>query len=83
MEGELRQFPLKPCYAMTINKSQGQTLPFVCIYLPTPVLTHGQLYVALSGAKDFNGITVSLQDRDQEEPFYTDNIVYRCVLQTT
>ena len=28
------QFPLKVCYAMTINKSQGQSLDMVGLYLP-------------------------------------------------
>jgi ATP-dependent DNA helicase PIF1 len=38
-----RQFPVKPAYAMTINKSQGQTLTFVGINLTRPVFSHGQL----------------------------------------
>jgi ATP-dependent DNA helicase PIF1 len=43
-----RQFPLMVSLAMTINKSRGQSLKHVGIYLPSPVFLHGQLYVAIS-----------------------------------
>lgn len=41
-----RQFPLCLCYAMTVNKSQGQTLVRVCMDLQEKPFAHGQLYVA-------------------------------------
>ena len=79
-----RQFPVRQCYALTINKAQGQTLENVGIYLPEPVFSHGQLYVALSRCKSFEGIKVSVAANNiVDESQYTDNIVYRSVLETT
>ncbi|XP_074278500.1 uncharacterized protein LOC141602087 [Silene latifolia] len=52
------QFPLKLSFAMTINKSQGQTLDQVAIYLPKPCFSHGQLYVGLSRARTSDKVTV-------------------------
>ncbi|EDV22045.1 uncharacterized protein TRIADDRAFT_29852 [Trichoplax adhaerens] len=43
-----RQFPIRPVFAMSINKSQGQTFNRCGVLLPTSVFTHGQLYVAIS-----------------------------------
>ena len=42
------QFPLKICFSMTINKSQGQTFKSVGLHLLEDCFSHGQLYVAAS-----------------------------------
>ena len=42
------QFPIRPCFAMTINKAQGQTLKVVGLHLQTSCFAHGQLYVGCS-----------------------------------
>ncbi len=44
------QFPVLLAFAVTINKSQGQTFDRVGILLEEPVFSHGQLYVAFSRA---------------------------------
>ena len=42
------QFPVKPCFAMTVNKSQGQTFKAVGVDLSSVCFTHGMFYVAVS-----------------------------------
>jgi len=53
-----RQFPVRPCFAITINKSQGQTLDFVGLDLTNEVFAHGQLYVAFSRVRKWACIKV-------------------------
>ena len=43
-----RQLPLRLAFAMTVNRSQGQTFRKVGLELPNDLFSHGQLYVALS-----------------------------------
>jgi len=52
------QFPVALSWAMTINKSQGQTLRCVGIYLKSQCFAHGQLYVALSRCPSISGVRV-------------------------
>lgn len=62
------QFPVKPAFAMTVNKAQGQSLSCVGLYLWDSVFTHGQLYVALSQASSFAGIhIVARYDRKKKQ----------------
>ncbi|XP_057458029.1 uncharacterized protein LOC130748801 [Lotus japonicus] len=72
-----RQFPISLCFAMTINKSQGQTLSHVGLYLPKPVFTHGQLYVALSREKSRKGLKILILDEDGLISTVTKNVVYK------
>lgn len=78
-----KQFPIHLCYAMTINKAQGQTLDFVSVYLKEPVFSHGQLYVALSRAKNIDQIKVLIRPSMPlvQSSNYTKNVVYREVLE--
>ncbi|KAI9113891.1 hypothetical protein K1719_015142 [Acacia pycnantha] len=76
-----RQFPIIISFAMTINKSQGQSMTNVGIYLPSPFFSHGQLYVALSRVKSFNGLKLLILDEFNKCNNTTTNVVYREVFQ--
>ena len=78
------QFPIRLAYAMTINKSQGQTYERVGIYLLSPVFAHGQLYVAFSRARAFKDILVKVEPTSSQgiidNTAFTSNVVYQEVL---
>ena len=71
-----KQFPLPEAYAMTINKSQGQTLKYVGINLTKEVFSHGQLYVAFSHAISSENVAVLLGDGPHAQAKLMRNVVY-------
>ena len=77
-----RQFPISLCFAMTINESQGQSLSRVGLYLPRPIFTHGQLYVAISRVKTKKGLKILILDEDGNITNTTKNIVYKDIFKT-
>ncbi|MFH1283486.1 MAG: AAA family ATPase [bacterium] len=54
--GTFLQYPIKLAWAITIHKSQGQTFNNVIIDVGRGAFAHGQMYVALSRCKKFDGI---------------------------
>ena len=77
-----KQISVKLSFALTINKSQGQTIPNVGVYLPDHVFTHGQLYVALSRgiSKATTKILVKKGSIEGHEGVLTTNVVYKEIL---
>ena len=82
-----RQFPVRVAFAITINKSQGQSLSQVGIFLPNPVFSHGQLYVALSRSGNPSKTKILVMDVPSLQGCFpplqgtfTRNVVYREVL---
>ncbi|SAL95951.1 hypothetical protein [Absidia glauca] len=78
-------FSLRPAFAMTIHKSQGQTLNHVGVYLNESAFTHGQLYVALSRATDPASLSIAVPLSNSSPTSSSTsptakNVVYRSVL---
>ena len=65
-----RQFPIQPCLAMTINKSQGQTMKYVGLHLTSPVFAHGMLYVALSRTGNSKAVWILAPDSQTRSVVY-------------
>lgn len=82
-----RQFPVKLAFAITVNKSQGQSLKRVGIYLPRPLFSHGQLYVAVGRSGIPNETYFYIEDYENEQgydnktqQYFTKNVVWKEVL---
>ncbi|XP_057718211.1 uncharacterized protein LOC130932809 [Arachis stenosperma] len=77
-----KQFPVRLSFALTINKSQGQTIPKVGIYLPKHVFSHGQLYVALSRSVSQSTTKILVKEGtvDGKRGQFTKNVVFKEIL---
>ena len=68
------QFPLKVCFAMTINKPQGQTLRISGLDLREDCFSHGQFYVGSSRGSSSSSLVILAPNGK------TTNVVYKEVL---
>lgn len=71
------QLPLAVAFAITINKSQVQSLSQVGMYLPRPFFSHGQLYVAVSRITSKKGLKILIVDKDGKTQKKTMNVVFK------
>ena len=71
------QFPLRLAYAMTKNKSQGQSIPFTINDIRSPPFSHGHLYVSMSRATNVRQTAFFCDDTQIDEgAVIVDNVVY-------
>ena len=79
------QFPVKLCYAMTVNKSQSQSFLQALFDTTVETFSHGQSYVALSRIRYYNTIRLiikeeNLTEKDGEKIATLLNCVYPSVI---
>ena len=79
-EWSRRQFPVRSAFAITINKSQGQTLKYAGVWLRGQVFTHGQLYVACSRVCSPRSLKFAIEKPQKDQPSAAVNIVFKEVL---
>ena len=74
-EMERRQFPVRPCFAMTSNKSQGQNLNMVGLNVTKEFFTHGQTFTACSRVTSSKGLKV-FKPQTADHPKHMANVVF-------
>jgi len=58
MNASRRQFPLQNCFALTVHKCQGLTLPKISLFLDNQFFAAGQAYTALSRAPSWDAVEI-------------------------
>ena len=78
-----KQFHIKLSFAITINKSQGQAIPNVGIYLPH-AFSRDQLYVALSIGVSQASTNILIKEGQLEgkDGNLTKNVIFKEILLT-
>lgn len=69
-----KQFPIVLAFAMTINKSQGQSFNVVGLFINKSLFSHGQLYLALSRCRNSKKIYIENKSDNLSE---IENIVWK------
>jgi len=71
------QFPLRLAYAMTKNKSQGQSIPYTLNDIRHSPFSHGHLYVSISRATDVDSTAFFCNEYQiMEDGVIVVNVVY-------
>lgn len=73
------QFPVRLCFSMTMNKSQGGTFDKVGVDLEHECFSHGQAYTAFSRVRSWEGLKVKVPD-EKIETKCTKNVVWKDAL---
>ena len=74
--------PCENCFCYDHNKSQGQTLQRVGVWLNDPCFAHGQLYVCMSRVGSPKNIKFAIAQADNNLDYLTRNVVFKEVLVT-
>ena len=69
------QFPVKPCFAMTINKSQVQSFKAIGVDLLSPCFSHGMLYVAASWLGSSTVLNIFAPNNSTRNVFYPETLL--------